>query len=144
MRCFYAVIMSDELSWQTFGYFGFTQAIDLNLQGFGTDCMLFNLMGTKTNYDVNKREYGVSVRNRHVDTCVIGSLALYLFLRFSTQSFPSFARSELWFDTPLFVSKFQKAIGYQTHKDAVKDLLEKAEINTTKVTHIGRRGGLGF
>ena len=106
--------------------------------------MLLNLMGTKTSQDVTKREYGVAIRNKYVDTCVIGSLALYLFVRFNSQSFPSFERSELWFSTPLFVTRDNSKVVYQTHNNAVTKLLSQANITTTKVTHIGRRGGLGF
>jgi hypothetical protein len=102
-------------------------------------------MGSKTQQSITKREYGVALRNKHVETCVMGSLALYLFQRFSKQPFPSFEKSENWFRTPLFTaSKGSSKISYQSHNEAITQLLKTAEVTTTKVTQIGRGAGLGF
>jgi hypothetical protein len=101
-------------------------------------------MGTKTNYDINKREYGVALRNRYVETCAVGSLAIYMFMLYQQMEFPSFQTREKWFRRPLFLNRNGDAINYQTHNASIKKLFEKLNISTTKVTQIGSKGGLGF
>jgi hypothetical protein len=61
--------------------------------------MIINLMGTKTNADLSKRDYGVALRNRYPLTCTIGALAFYLFVRYSKMEWPSFCKNKDWYQT---------------------------------------------
>ena len=109
-------------------------------------CMILNLMGTKTNSDISKRDYGVALRNRHPTTCVIGALASYLHLRYSRMDWPSFATNESWYNTKLIslLDNDKAEMQYGEHNRVIKDLLKQAGNKSTKVTHIGRNGGIGF
>ncbi len=110
--------------------------------------MIINLMGTKSNGDITgkSRDYGVALRNRHANTCVFGSLALYLFLRYQSSLWPDFSTSANWYRTKLFCVRGNptKEIEYVDHNKEIKELLTEAGIQTSKVTHIGRNGGLGM
>lgn len=128
------------------------QALDLTDGSSGSSdehpmsCMIINLMGTKTNSDISKRDYGVALRNRHPTTCVIGALASYLHLRYSRMDWPSFEMNQTWYNTKLIslLDNPKAGVKYGEHNRAIKDLLKKAGIQSTKVTHIGRNGGVGF
>lgn len=67
--------------------------------------MIINLMGTKTNPDMNNRDYGVALRNKDPVTCVIGSLSFYFFSRFASQEWPKFATNRDWYEFKVLIFK---------------------------------------
>ena len=133
-----------------FWVFVINKAIDL-VDPSSTECipcMILNLMGTKNNAAVTttSRDFGVALRHRNAETCVIGSLAVYLFMRFNVSTWPDFSISSNWYQTKLFPSRknSETEISYQDHNTSIKELLLGASIVTTKVTHISRKGGLSL
>ena len=49
---------------------------------FDVNCLVFNLMGTKT----TNKAFGVAMRNKSVNTCIFGALACYFFDLFNSES----------------------------------------------------------
>ena len=134
-----------RIEFADFWVLSISQAIDIMESERRIPCMITNLMGTKTNGNVagHKGDNGVALRNRHPNTC---ATALYLFMRFQTSCRPSFDSSSTWFQTKNFSVKDKptKEMEYQEHNKDVGNLLTKAGIITSKVTHFGRRGGVSL
>lgn len=115
--------------------------------------MIMNLMGTKTNQSIENRDYGVVLRNRYPLTCTIGALSFYLFARYSKIEWPSFKMNKDWYRVKVFINLRKvisilqdplKELSYAEHNSCIKKLLQRVGIMSSKVTHIGRKGGLNF
>ena len=90
-------------------------ALELENHSQPMSCLVINLMGTKTND--SRKDCGVALRNRFPLTCLIGSLAFYLFDRYQEMSWPSFATNRQWYETKLI------EVSYPDHSKPSVNLL---------------------
>jgi hypothetical protein len=90
-------------------------------------------------------QYASCIRNKRVDICAVGALALYLFCRFhvSLEPFPSLWGNADRFNLKLFSGRDVSLvnISYVTQRGSVKKIIEKVGFTTSSTTHIGRKSG---
>lgn len=94
----------------------------------------------KTNAD-GRNEYGSCIRNKDVDECPIGAMALYLFMRFQVngEQFPDLQRRDNWYKTVLFKDKSPTtAVTYHQQHHAAKKSHTSCGVKISKVTHAPR------
>jgi hypothetical protein len=91
-----------------------------------------------------KIEYAPMIRNKHVEICPIGSLALWFFERFHIQDEPppNLTSNDLWFPIKSFPSSASsEEISYSTHRKAVSEAFTKIGLNSHAKTQACRRSG---
>jgi hypothetical protein len=97
----------------------------------------------KTNQH-GRMEYGAALRHRDVRSCLIGALAFYFFWRWQVEgkeSFPSFARSEQWYDLKVLrrsATEPKALLSPQTARSWTSKLYSRCGIATSKVSHAPR------
>lgn len=119
----------------------------LENEGVDRPCtaLILGLCQGKTNKH-GKIEAGACVRNKVVEICPVGALAMYLFWRWQVnlEPFPDFSSSSAWYDIKLLVGDRHsntQQISYRTqHAAAVKGLAAIGVISRAK-THANRGSG---
>ena len=90
-------------------------------------------------------QYACAFRNKAVELCPIGALALYLFQRFDVEmeKWPSFHDRFEWYKTKLLamMNDPHTAMSYSTHRELCNDAFRKANCHYLKGTHCGRHEG---
>ncbi|KAE8181731.1 hypothetical protein CF336_g8816, partial [Tilletia laevis] len=119
----------------------------LELEGEGpSSCfaVVLLLANGKTN-QAGRVEYGSFMRNRDVQLCPVGALALYLFSRFhhSAEAFPDLSQSSLWYDMKVIKAPKSSTdpIGDETHGKALDAAFKACGVLTTAKTHAARKSG---
>ncbi|KAI3633127.1 hypothetical protein MIR68_009202 [Amoeboaphelidium protococcarum] len=119
-------------------------AIKLENEGF-TECwaLLVLMCQGKTN-QFNRKEFGSCLRNKRVEICPFGALALYLFQRWHdfNEPFPDLTSPQDWFQIKVCRARgLTEEMTYQTHYNAVNKCLRACNIQSSAKTHIGRGAG---
>ena len=90
-------------------------------------------------------QYACAFRNKAVELCSIGDLALYLFMRFNVEmkSWPSFHDRFQWYKTKLLgiVNDPHTVMSYSIHRKLCDDAFKKASCHYLKETHCERHEG---
>ena len=117
--------------------------LNLENEGHG-ECMALvaTLSHGKTNQH-GRYEFGAALRNKNVEACVVGALALYLFYRFDIESeeFPDVSSPHLWYDIKVLrCSTVNRTgpMGYATQYQAVKKCFAALNLKYKAKTHVGR------
>ena len=118
-------------------------AIELPDEGM-TECicaLLAMSRGKMNKY--GRMQYMGAVRNKDVDICPVGALALYFFYRWhiSGEPFPTFRRRSDWYRVKVLVgSNREKPMAYPTQLECTNAAFEKSKItSTSKTMHQGKR-----
>lgn len=120
-------------------------ALQLDNEGF-TDCfaMVMVMHQGKTN-QYNRLEYAAALRNKRVDVCPLGHMAVHLFWRWQIdmEPTPDFTTSKSWYFTKLITirGKPTQEISARCHSDFVKAAFKSLGINATATTHVSRAAG---
>ena len=98
----------------------------------------------KTN-NFGKLQHVGFMRNKNVNICPVGAVAMYLFQRFhvDNEPFPSFKRSADWYDIKFLRGRSpMKSISYDTHKKSYESAFKALNLIFNKKTHINRHQGV--
>lgn len=109
----------------------------------GAYALVVNFDKSKTNQDGKDQRAG-ALRNKEVELCAVGSLALYFFKRFviDKEPFPDMEHRENWYYTPLFKgAKKSEAMSYDGQYNAVRTSFKANGIHVSVATHLGRKLG---
>jgi hypothetical protein len=93
-----------------------------------------------------KVEKAFAIRHRDIIMCPIASLGLMLVWIYDVEHmpFPDMSKKKLWYNHRLFPGSFGKPeskITDSVYNTAIKKGLKKANIESTKISHIGRLAG---
>ncbi|KAH8430197.1 uncharacterized protein LDX57_013066 [Aspergillus melleus] len=107
--------------------------------------MVFMIMNNGKTNQLNRLEYGIAARHRHVQRCPMGHLAFYLFFRWNIlrEEPPIFSRREQWYGIHMLrgVDRL-KPLAYHTQKEWIKRSFRAAGLtSTSKCTHMERSQG---
>ena len=99
----------------------------------------------KTNQH-GRLEYGAALRHRDHQSCLIGTLAIYLFWRWhrSGEAFPCFRTSQDWYNIKLLKRDnlhLQELLNSHTASDWTKRLYSIAGLKMSRVSHAPRQSG---
>ena len=119
-------------------------SVKLPYHGYGGDCLglMAIIREGKTNRTGRKDLTGM-VRNKSVEVCPVGALALYLFERFQLNGapIPDLRDRETWYRMMLFVEGGNTPVQYTTFYAHLNAAFADAGIISSKVTHAGRASG---
>ena len=99
----------------------------------------------KTNQE-GKAQYGVAFRNKEVQYCPVGGVALWIFYRYyvMNEPWPNFMYPDVWYYTKL-LSKIKgephEELSSYSHREACDTAYAKAKCQYLHGTHEGRREG---
>lgn len=119
--------------------------VPLKNQG-ATECQVlcWIISQGKTN-SFGRLEYGVCVRNREIEKCLLSHLAFYFFFRWQCEREPPprFTRRALWYRTKVAkgLSDAQRPLHYQTQLDWTNRIFDSCGVVSYKKTHSGRKQG---
>lgn len=106
--------------------------------------LLMIINNGKTN-QLNRLEYGISARHRHVLRCPIGHLAFYLFFRWNImrEAPPVFNQRQQWYSIYMLKgSDRHRPLSYATQSEWIRKAFRTAGMSSvTKTTHSGRSQG---
>jgi hypothetical protein len=107
--------------------------------------MVFMIMNNGKTNQLNRLEYGISARHRHILRCPIGHLAFYLFVRWNVmrEAPPEFSTREQWYGIHVLrgVDR-QKPLSYATQSEWIRKAFHAAGLSSaSKTTHMGRSQG---
>jgi Centromere DNA-binding protein complex CBF3 subunit, domain 2 len=101
-------------------------------------------MFDKTNQE-GRAQYGIAFRNKDVQYCPVGAVALWLFYRIHTLSepWPNFCNRREWYSTKLLskIGSFRETISPDSHREVCNAAFAKAKCIYLSGTHVGRREG---
>jgi Centromere DNA-binding protein complex CBF3 subunit, domain 2 len=98
-----------------------------------------------------RKQWGRATRHRNVELCCIGAIAMYLHYRvdcsreFQDMSVEDWLDNKAWFDIKLLVdvngSDYTKEMSSDTYSEHVKKVLQRLNLPTNKLCHLGRNVG---
>jgi Centromere DNA-binding protein complex CBF3 subunit, domain 2 len=90
-------------------------------------------------------QYACAFRNKAVESCPVGALALYLFVRFDVkmEPWPPFDDRLQWYKTKLLgkIDKPFTEVAYSTHLEVCNNAFQNAGCRYLSGTHVGRHEG---
>jgi len=112
----------------------------------GQGWCLVTVMGQGKTNQHGRLEYGAALRHRDHRSCLIGTLAVYLFWRWhcSGEAFPCFRQSEDWYNIKVLKRDnlhISEPLSDSTAASWTRRLYSQAGIRSSKVTHAGRVSG---
>jgi hypothetical protein len=112
----------------------------------GQGWCLVTVMGQGKTNQHGRLEYGAALRHRDHRSCLVGTLAVYLFWRWhcSGEAFPCFRRSEDWYNIKVLKRDnrhLSEPLSDSTAASWTRRLYSQAGIQSSKVTHAGRVSG---
>ncbi|MGH7974681.1 MAG: hypothetical protein ACREBR_04085, partial [bacterium] len=121
--------------------------IDLDNEGHGECKAVLAVLGQGKTNQLFKQQYGACLRNKDVQICPVGSIAMYFFWRFEVdrEGYPDFAESRNWHNCKVIrgcPTDAMQEFSYKSHYDAIADAFKKAGIVGKAKTHAGRSGSV--